>query len=405
MILFIIFALSAALVAVMSSSKLARRLAGAPALVLIVGAALSLIYRASGAPYAPVDWVETAAMAGLAALGFVSAAQFRISRLSRECPTSFRLTLGGAPLFLFACSLSAFIMLPQLSLPSALLLGAALMLNGAAFDRRAVINTSAPTAIKAAVRFESAAIIALGAPVAFLLAANATASLPGEPATAPLLQTSLAALKGFALGGVAGIAAALFGARVRKQRGKVLDGQIAIMMALIVFAVAPVLGAHPVIAAIATGLLWGEQTTAPKTTRLRMRRVVERSIAPAAYFAFGCLLAPRVLQADLLSIVFAIAAVTILRAGPRLAILQTPELPKESQIFLAWFGGAPGAASALFIIALLGNPALLDPDGVLTVGALAVTFGVLAARLTSKPLANQFLRQTALAKRRRMYAG
>ncbi|MEL7488605.1 MAG: cation:proton antiporter, partial [Pseudomonadota bacterium] len=171
-----------------------------------------------------------------------------------------------------------------------------------------------------------------------------------------------------------------------------------------VFLAAPLIGAEPIVAAFAAGLLWGEDTNARQSARLRLRRVVEQGVAPATYFAFGCLFAPRILQADLLSIVFALAAVTVMRAGPRLAVLQSSTLTKESQAFLAWFGGAPGAASALFLIMLLGNPALNDQDGILTVGALAVFVGVIAARLTSRPLANAYLRASAAAAKRRMFA-
>jgi len=115
-------------------------------------------------------------------------------------------------------------------------------------------------------------------------------------------------------------------------------------------------------------------------------------------------LAPRIFQADLLTIVFALAAITVMRAGPRLASLKKTTLPKESQMFLAWFGGAPGAASALFLISLLDAPSILTQDAVLTVGALAVVFGVFAARLTSRPLIKLFLKETAMARKRAMYA-
>ena len=151
--------------------------------------------------------------------------------------------------------------------------------------------------------------------------------------------------------------------------------------------------------------MWGQETDATATTRLRLRRVVEQSVPPAAYFLFGAVLGARLLEADLLSAIFAMAAVTVMRAGPRLATLQSSPLPKESQVFLAWFGGAPGAASALFLVSLLDDAMIVDHEALLTVAALAVIAGVFAARLTSRPLANAFLRQTAMAKKRRMYAG
>lgn len=390
-----------------ASTRFARRAAAAPGLTVAAGAALAVIFGVFNLPEAPADWIAYSAKAGLAILGFASAAQLRVSRLARQCPSSFRLTCGGAPLYLIACSLAAFIMLPQLSIPSAMLVGGALMLNGAAFDRRAVVNTPAPAAIKAAVRNESAAIISLGIPAATLLAANATVAGANEPMLAPLMATCIAVLKGFAFGGVAGLAASYAGAlyRRRTMQQRALDGQFAILAGVVMFVFGPAIGCDPVVAATATGLLWGEQTSAASTTRLRIRRYVDRAVTPLAYFGFGAVLLPRLMQADMLAIVFALAAVTIMRAGPRLAILQTPILPKESQMFLAWFGGAPGAASALFVMTLLGNPALIDADAVIMVSALAVLFGVAAARLTSRPLARLYVRQNALAKRRRAWAG
>lgn len=402
---------SAAFVAVcilsLSATNLGRKAASAPGLLLVIGAAISLFYRALGLPNASVMQVAGVAEAALAALAFVSAAQFKISRFSGHCPAAFRLTLGGAPIFLLACSLTAFILLPQLNLASALLLGGALMLNGAAFDRRSVINTPAPSEIKSAVRLESAAIIALGTPVALLLAANATAAGTNEPAISPLLQSSIAILKGFVFGGIAGLMIARFANHMRKKSTALaqnIDVRVLTIGAIGVFCCSGFIGGEPIVAALAAGLLWGEETKAVQTTRLRMRRIVEQGLTPAIYLAFGCLFAPRILQADMLSIVFALAAITVMRAGPRLAILQTPELPKESQAFLAWFGGAPGAASALFIILILGTPAIINQEAILTVGSLAVVTGVIAARLTSKPLAKIYLKQRALANKRRMFA-
>lgn len=390
----------------LQTTPLGRRLAAAPAACLGAGVvaamAIGLVSQAGVSDSA----ATTLASLGLAALGFSSAAQLRVSRLARRCPSSFRLTFGGAPLYFAACSLAAFIMLPQLSLASALLLGGALMLNGAAFDRKAVIDAPAPAAIKAAVRYESAAIIALGLPLAFLCLAGASAPAPGEPAAGPLLRAAEALLIGFGIGGVAGLIAAYAGAAYRRrmlQRAS-LDGAFAILAGLAGYGAAALLGGEPVVAAMAAGLIWGEQTTAATPTRLRLRQFSELSVTPIAYFGFGCLAAPRLVEGDLLAIVFAIAAVTVLRVGPRLAILQTPKLDKETQGFLAWFGGAPGAASALFVIRMLGEPRLVDADSVLTIASLAIVAGVILARATSRSLVSGYLRRCALARKRRLYA-
>ncbi len=385
---------------ILSRTKIMHAAADAPAFVIVAGLCASFLYRGLGAPALPANWVASLAEAGLAALVFVSAAQIQVSRFARRCPASFRLTIGGAPLFLFICTLSAFVLLPQLSAPSALLLGAILMLNSAAFDRRAVTATPAPAEIKAAVRMESAAIIAFGAPVAVLVAGYATAPGAGQVAFEPMMETSFAALGGFASGGAAGYLAAKWASRAPGRPA----GRYAFYAALFSVLFAALLGFNAILAAGAAGLVWGQETDASSTTRLRLRRIVEQSVPPAAYFLFGAVLGARLLEADLLSAIFAMAAVTVMRAGPRLATLQSSSLPKESQVFLAWFGGAPGAASALFLVSLLDDAMIVDHEALLTVAALAVIAGVFAARLTSRPLANAFLRQTALAKKRRMYA-
>ncbi|WP_425407824.1 cation:proton antiporter [Hyphococcus sp.] len=376
--------------------------ARSPGLLIAGGAAVSLIWRASAAPFAPSEWVAGGADIMLAALASAAAAQFRITKLASVCPASFRLTIGGAPLFLIVCGLSAFILAPQLSFSAAFLLAGALTLNGAAFDRRAVTDAPAPSTLKSAVRLESAAILALGIPVAVMLEAVATAAPQGMPMITPVYEAARSFLFAFAIGGVLGLGAARIANSPKYAKHA---GAFAIAAAFVAVLMAGFTGAHPVIAAASAGLLWGEETRATVMTRVRLRRLAERNLAPFIYLGFGVLLAPRILQADLLSIVFAAAAVTVMRAGPRLFSLKKTTLARESQMFLAWFGGAPGAASALFLISLFDAPSIVAQDAILTIGALAVTFGVAAARLTSRPLVKLLLKETALAKKRARFAG
>lgn len=378
-----------------------RRAASAPGLALAAGAGVALALRFSGAPAMPTEWLAAIGEALLAALVFSAAAQLRLSRLAALCPAAFRLSVGGAPLYLIVCALSAFILIPQLSPQAAFLVAAVLMLNGGAFDRKAVTQTHAPAAIKAAVRIESAAIIALGAPIAAI--AMGYASTPGahEAPLRPLLDASLGVLAGFTIGGVLGLVAARR-AKADPQRNPFF---FAAAGGLLAFLLCALLGVNAVIAAGACGLIWGEEIRTTSMARLRLRRRIEETVQPAAYFLFAAAFAPRLFGADLLSILFAIAAATVLRAGPRLAVLQMSPLAPESQRFLAWFGGAPGAASALFLLSILDDAVIVDHEAVLTVSALAVVAGVAAARLTSRPLANGFLRQLATARKRRLLAG
>ena len=289
-----IFATAAAVIAVslwiLTRTKSAAAAARAPILMLAAGGALSLAYRLTGGPFWPSEWAAAIADALLAALAFAAATQFRISKLASVCPASFRLTIGGAPLFLILCGLAAFILVPSLTFGAAFLVAGALTLNGAAFDRRAVADAPAPAVIKAAVRLESAAILALGLPIAFLLEAAATAAPEAMPAITPLYEASLSIFIAFAIGGASGLAAAIAGNRLKHIKNK---APLAFAAGACAALIASFAGGHPVIAAGAAGLLWGEQTNAMITTRVRMRRLLENGVAPAAYFLFGVCLAPR----------------------------------------------------------------------------------------------------------------
>lgn len=400
-----LFAATAAFLAaslwILGRTPILEKAGRAPAVVIISGVAVSLLYRGTGAPTVSAEWVAAGADVLLAALAFAAAAQFRVSRLATICPASFRLTIGGAPLFLVICGLAAFVLVPNLTFGAAFLLAGILVLNGAAFDRRAVADAPAPAVIKAAVRLESAAVLALGIPVVVMLEAAANAAPEGMPAATPLFEASFSALCAFAIGGLAGLGAAMYGNMAGNPRAR---APLAIAAATIATLSAMPLGAHPVIAAVAAGLIWGEETTSPVTTRVRLRREIENLVLPAAYLGFGVLLAPQLLQADMLSIIFAFAAVTFLRAGPRLTSLGATTMAKESQMFLAWFGGAPGAASALFLISLFDAPAIMAQDTILTVGALSVILGVFAARISSRPLIQVLLKETAVARKRALFA-
>ncbi len=378
-----------------------HRIYRAPLVTMLAGLATAVFFGAADAPGLPLDAAALLASAGVGVLGFTSAAQIRVSRLAKTCPASYRLTLLAAPAFLAACGLTAFIMLPSMTAGSAFLLAAALMLNGAGFDRESVAAAPTPRRVKRAVRYESAAVVALGVPIAVFLTACATTPAPDEPALAPLMSASIGLFAGFGLGGVVGLTAAQGGALLAKALGR--DGVEMIsapLAAIVAFAAAPVIAGDPIVAATASGLLWGEQTKGRSAARAELRRVAERLIGPAAYFGFGCLLLPRLAQADLLALVFAAASVTLLRAAPRKSVLQRTGLPKEAQDFLSWYGGAPGAASALFLMTLANQPAIANIDGILTVGALSVVAGVIVARATAKPLVKGLVRKTAHARRR-----
>ena len=371
----------------------------APLLVIALGGIAAVLMRIAGVSVISADGFALAGQLGLGLIAFSAGTQFRVSRLAKDCPVSFRLGFGGAPLFLIISGLAAFILIPQVALAPAFLLGGILMLNGSTFDRRAITNAPAPSLIKAGVRLESAVILSLGLPVVMLLEANATAAAPGNGMLFPLLDASRSAVIAFGFGGSLGLLAAIAGNRWFMNYGVGLS----VIMVIVAMVLSPVLGAHPVVAASALGLIWGEQSRAGFVSRLRLRARLDRTVLPIGFFLFGLALSPRLLEADLLGLTFALAAVTVMRAGPRLVALQRSVLPREGQMFMAWFGGTPGLASALYLLTLMSNGHLDDHELVLSLGTLCVLAGVITARVTSQPLVRHYVRALGLARRRQMF--
>ncbi|MEO1015971.1 MAG: cation:proton antiporter, partial [Pseudomonadota bacterium] len=281
------------------------------------------------------------------------------------------------------------------------------------FDRKTLAAAPAPTGVKRAVRLESAAIAAFGAPAAIFCLGAATAAGPGEPQLAPLFHTTVSMLKGFVIGGACGLAGAWLGGKAKSaaRRWSLSAGEVsrlrasaAVLGGVAAGALAGALGGGIIVAAAAAGLLWSEETGREPAARRRLHRLADRAIPPAAYFAFGFLLLPRLAEADLLTVMFAVAATTILRAAPRLIALNGTPLPTGARSFLAWYGGAPGAGTALFLIMLTGEPAVAGLDEALSVGALCVACGVVGARASSKPLLDGFLQSAARGRRRAAFA-
>ena len=379
--------------------KTLRAAVEAPLLMIFIGFAFATLFNMAGRPPLSMVFAAELARLGLAALVFAAGTQFRLSRLTRTCPVSFRLCFAGAPLFMMVCGLSAFILIPQLTLPAAFLLGGVLMLNGAAFDRRALKHTPAPPMVKAGVRLEGAVILALSLPIVMLLQGNASANGSDGGFLYPLMLASFSVSGGFALGGIVGLGLAIFDKGISRLPRTVS----ASVCAFIVYIIAGHIGADPIVAAGAVGLIWGEQARVSLVQRLRLRLRVESIVLPLTYLAFGFFLVPSLWGGDLLMATFALAAVTVMRAGPRLVALQQTALQKEAQIFLAWFGGTPGAASALYLLTLSHRANLVDQELLLTLGTMCTLMGVVVARMTSQPLSTGYRRGLAAAHRRKLF--
>jgi len=377
------------------------RAADSPGVVLGLFAAVGVVSdRAFGAT---TDTAATADVAEtmLSTLVFLSALQIEPARLARLSPASFRLAVIGAPIFLFAAAAAAFALLPGLSAWSAGALAAALVLNGAATDRRAFMRARAPEQMKSAVRLESAATLAFGAPFALIVAAAAMTPEAG-PRPAAALEEAIASVLGGGLAGGLIAAAAGLPARRAAASGRARTASAwALGAGAVAFAAAAMTPLSAPAAAAGAGLVLARGARLSGESRRLLRRSGEQAVGPLAFALFGYVLGPRIVaEADLLVVLFAVFVVGGARILARESALATTDLDPASRRFVAWFGGAPGAASALFLLTLVDAGGLSDQETVLVSGATAVAAGVLITRLTSKPLARRYVKAAAAARRR-----
>ncbi|MEO1310804.1 MAG: hypothetical protein AAFV51_07500 [Pseudomonadota bacterium] len=380
---------------------LSQRAASSPALVLLIASAAGIAAARFGGLEADAAAVAALATTLLSGLAFAAGLQVKLGRLPKACPTSFRLATIGAPIFLVGAAAAAFALLPGLSSWSAVALAAALVLNGAATDRTVFMRAPAPNAMKFAVRTESAATLVLGAPAAIVLASAAGVPDAGARPAAALELTIASVLLGLILGAFIGAAAAI-PARIAARSGRErLSRAFAVAGGATAFAAATFSIANPICAAAAAGLALAHDGRLAAPSRVALRRIADRGVSPVAFALFGFVLAPQILaEADLLILLFAVFVVGGVRIIAREAALARAPIDAESRRFVSWFGGAPGAASALFLLTYVDAGRMSDQEMVLTAGATAVFAGVLITRLTSKPIARRYVRALAAARRR-----
>lgn len=388
--LVIIFALISCFFVALRLKALAW-LAARPLITVASASVVGLVWQGMSINTPDAELMRHAARFGLAMLGFFAALQCRVSRLAIRSPAAFRLASLAPIAFLALFTVTGFIVVPGLGILSALLIGAAVMLAGAPNVAAPLLTAPIETETKATARLESSATLCFALPLALLIEAGATPSI--DPVhLQPLFKT----LAGFAVGGGMGLIA---GRLLPISSGPlpVMPG----MVALACYGAAVYTTFDPVMATVAGGVLYSEETKLRADVRTRLWRVSEGLISPIAFIGLGLLLAPLLLQVQLLGWVAAAFAIFGARACARFAALQRMPLASQDQNFLIWFGGAPGAATALFLISLTESASPVISDQALALGVAVTILGIAATRLHSRPLTSRLVQATARARKRR----
>ncbi|MGV6818927.1 MAG: cation:proton antiporter domain-containing protein [Parvularcula sp.] len=364
-------------------------LAGRPLVTLGVATGAGVVWTLSGLAEPNAESFRHLARFGLAMLGFFAALQCRYSRLYRKSPAAFRLAIFSPVIFAAIFSIASFLIVPSLGILTTIIIGAALMLGAAPSVATPLLTAPIAQQTKDTARLEGAATIAAALPLALLVEAGASpagATLVAEP-----LFRSFAAA---AIGGTMGLLA-----------GRYLSVSSSSLPVMPFLTACAAYGAglytefDPVMATIAAGLLYSEEAALKGDVRTRLWRVAEGLITPVALVAFGLLMAPFLLNANLLIFVAAAVGIVAARALARAITLRGLDLSPQDVRFLTWFGGAPGAASALLMVSLVASPATHLDDLAMSLGVVSILLGIALTRLQSKSLTSRLVQETARARK------
>ncbi|RFB06082.1 cation:proton antiporter domain-containing protein [Parvularcula marina] len=366
-----------------------------PLIVTGVSIGIGLIWLMLNLPYFPDKLIGAAAQSLLGALVFVAAMECRLSRLLRISPDAFRLATGGTLVMMFGFAMTAYILVPGMGLFPPLLVGAALMLGGAPAVSSPLLTAPIAEETRTAARVETATVLVLGVPIAMLLNSGAE---PVTPGTAIIDLPAIRSLGGFAIGGIAGLAAGRF---LPIPQAALPKSPLFFAAAMYVLAI--LIGLDPVMTLAGAGVAYSEEARLSAAIRTRYWRTGEATLSPIALALFGLIIAPHAVTLDFLIWFMALVGVGMVRALARYLALVPSHLPVADQTFLIWYNGAPGVGSALMLLIFTASNAPLT-DQPMALAAAAVLMGLASARMVSKPLTRRLVQQTALAQKRRYSA-
>ena len=387
-----VFAVMAGLVLVYS--LLARRLTNAnitaPMLSVIAGTAVFSLIE----PGINAATLQIVAELTLVIALFHAASTVKLGQLRRDPGIVVRLLFIGFPLALAATFLLTRELLPKLGVAGAWLLAAAVTPTDAALGAPTILNPVVPVRVRRGLNVESGLNDGLATPIVLLalsvLAAEEGATEPSilKVGAVPVVMALICAV------GV-GLASAWLMDRSRtrslsRHRGRAIA---TLVLPLLLFGLAELVGANAFIAAFVGGLLFGAASVTldeePETTQFL--EVVSDLMGFVVWFFAGALVLSvfkKGFQWQWLAL--AVAALTVLRLVPVFSALLGTGYRWPTVTFLGWFGPR-GVATIVFGLLSLeelgkNSPVIGTLGGVIICTVLLSVFahGISAAPLSTR---------------------
>ncbi len=319
---------------------------------------------------------------------FTDAARIDFRSLIHDPGLPVRLLSIGLPLTVIAGTAAALIVLPDLTVPLALLVGAILAPTDAALSQATIANPQVPPAERRAINVESGLNDGLVLPLVLAALVVHDHGTQAIEAYAWLRILSLQMI----LGPLAGAAVGYIGGWLIEEASDhhwmtgAYQRLCALALALIAYVGAEAIGGNGFIAAFVAGLTLTVHTLGVRKRIEEFGEAEGTLLALLVFYILGLTLVAEALPAwSWREFVYAGLSLTVVRIVPVFVALLGASLSIRTMAFIGWFGPR-GIASALYLFIAIEGPlgdslAPIVPVVVLTISLSIVLHGLSAAPL------------------------
>ena len=379
------------------SAYLERSVLTAPILFTLAGGIVLFLFPQFHGGRGNLEWVRRIAEAGLVLLLFTDASRTDLKVVSHIRNLPVRLLTVGMLLTILLGGLAAKLLLPQLSIWEAGILGAILAPTDAGLGQVVVNSPRVPMCVRQALNVEAGLNDGLSVPFLLFFIDLAAKRAGGDNAGFLTLlgqQLGLGALVGGGLG-LAGGWLLSFATRHRAMAGSFEQLAVVTLPLLCVLA-SEALHASMFIAAFAAGLAVQVGFKEAAKHSLEFAEGWGQLFNLSVFFLFGVMLARSCSKFTAAHLLYAVVSLTLVRMAPVAISLAGTGLSKATVLFMGWFGPRGLASIVLGLVYLGAEIHAPDESTIGLVVMVTVGLSIFAHGLSALPGMNFYASKVAL---------
>jgi NhaP-type Na+/H+ or K+/H+ antiporter len=335
------------------------------------------------------EGIKLVAEFALAIVLFGDAAGVRLRALGLDAGLPSRLLVGGLPLTVAFGTLAAHLLFPSLSWWVCAVIGASVAPTDAALGAPIIEDRRVPERIRRVLNVESGLNDGIVTPMVkfFLVAAAVGTSLDQGSERHALAALALGVVGGVVVGCLGGWSMTI---ATRHGWASAAARPVGILaLAVLSYSVIVQMDGNGFVAAFVAGLAYGATSDRGSDEALELTHQTGGYLASVVWFIFGALMLPQLRHLTWRDIVFAVAALTVVRMVPVALSLIGSGLDRSSIAVIGWFGprGLASVVFALMAVEALEGPIALKADVAITA---TITLSVLLHGATAAPIVRRF---------------